>query len=516
LERKGEITEQRRTEVVDYGNLEIGDAWTQKDVSCAEAPLKPFKTSKREIFPIPGDNKEEFINFLSSAVDESQEMVCLSSYMLQKSALTDAILAASSRGVRTYVLTSGEEELARGDTDMDDVEKARLEEYKHLLNSMAGEVLIRTAPHFHAKFLLVDPLAGRRRGVMMTCNATLDAMTGRNFEVATTLTEAEVTSFFSQFVRAFWQESKHELLRAGELSDIRQAPKSVCFGEVKHPATFAGCATLRDHVQRLIDSAETTVVATGWSFSPDHVVVTCLSKAINRGVKVRIFSRVTFGNTEALAALAARGASVQGYDRYHAKMLITDSNKSLLMTSNFTERGLDSGFETAVELEGEETDALVTMVNRWELLCGWRLQSSLKLKDATPKVLWKTVPSKKLDALEVNDILTKDLPTHTIISLGEPPYKPSFEAANPNIKSTSQMYKKVTYTWRVSPPVLPPRAYQVQSVKDSFPLYRTANGEYFVVVSRWEDVETARRLATEWKAKIVLQNKKGEQSQIRP
>jgi cardiolipin synthase len=517
LQRKGEIIEQKYVEEVDYGNLEIGDAWTQKELPQTEVSLKPFKTATREIFPIPSDNKDEFVNFLSNTVNQSQAIVCLSSYMMQQSALTNAILAAASRGVRIYVLTSGEEELARDDTDMDDVDKAKLKDYKQLLNSMAGQVLIRTAPHFHAKFLLVDPQAEHGTGVMMTCNATLDAMTGKNFEVATTLTVAEVTSFFSQFVRAFWQESKHELLRAGELSDVRQAPKSVSFGQIKHPATFTGCTTLRERVQGLIDSAEKTIVATGWSFGAKHEIIASLSKAIERGVKVKIFSRVAFGNTEALAALAAKGAMVEGHDRYHAKMLIADSN-SLLMTSNFTERGLDTGFETAVELKCEETDALIAIVNHWESLCDWRLHPNLKLKDATPLILSKTASTKKLDVFKVSDAVTKDLPAHAIISLDEPLYKPLFEATNPNIPPAGNMYKKVIYTWRVSPAVLPTRAYRVESERDSLPLYRTPNGEYFVAVFRWEDVETARRLANKWKAKIVLQKRKGEfdQSQIRP
>ena len=510
MQRKGEISEYTDSEEVDYGGFEIGDAWTQKEALHSEAKLGIFKTTKRELFPIQGDSDNTFVDFLSTMVNLAKEIVCLSSYMIQKCDLTNALLDAASRGVRVYMLTSGEEELARVDTEMDDIEKAKIEGYRQLLNSMAGRVLIRTAPHFHAKFLLVDPHAQHGQGVMMTCNATLDAMTGTNLEAAITLTQAEVASFFSQFVRAFWQEAQHELLRAGVLSDIHQTPNSVAFGQVIHPATFARCATLKEQIQQLIDSAEKTIVATGWSFGVNHPILASLVKALDRSVAVKIFTRPSFWNTEALIALATKGAKVKGHDRYHAKMIIVDSNRSLLMTSNLTERGLDVGFETAIELRGEETNALVTIVNHWESLCQWELCPKLQLKDASRLVRRNTMTTKKLDVIEVNDALVKDLGTHSPVSLDEPPFRLTLESANPNKQSASRIYKRVTYTWRVSPPILPTRASPVQSVKDPFPLYKIPNGENFITVSRWEDVEKAKLFAKKWKAKIVLQKKKAE------
>jgi cardiolipin synthase len=500
--RKGEITEYFDAEEVDYSDFEIGDAWIKKDVLRVETPQRNFKTTKRELIPIPSD--DTFIKYLSSEVSESKEIVCLSSYMMQQCELTDALLAAASRGVRVYVLTAGEEELAKADTDMDDIEKMRLEGYRQLLNSLAGKVLIRTAPHFHAKFLLIDPQSEHRRGVMMTCNATLDAMTGKNLEAAITLTKTEISSYFSQFVRAFWQEAKHELLRAGELSGIHQTPKNISFGQVTHPATFANCTSLKECIRQLIDSAEKNIVVTGWSFGANHPILGSLTKALERGVTVKIFARPTFGNTEALVTLATKGANVQGHDRYHAKMIIVDSKKSLLMTSNFTERGLDSGFEIAVELAVDETVNLSTIANNWEQVCEWILYSNLQLKNATHLVRRKAITIKKLVTLEVNEAIVKDLGSRSFDSLDKPLQKPSFESANPNIQSADKIYRRVTYKWRVSPPILPKRASLDKSTNDSFQLYRMPNGECFVTVSRWEDIELARPLAEKWKAKIVI------------
>lgn len=502
--QKGPITEQKESQEVNYGTLNIGDAWTQKEQSQDHSTLSPFKTARRMIFPIPSENKAAFIEFLSSAVNQSKEMICLSSYMIQQSPLTDALLAAASRGIRVYILTSGEEELERVDTEMDDVEKAKIEEYKHLLNRMAGQVLIRTAPHFHAKFLLVDPKAENGRGVMMTCNATVDAMTGRNLEVAVSLTKTENASFFSQFIRAFWIEAKHELLRAGELNDVLQPPKSISFKQVTHPATLSGCTTLRERVKELIDSAEKTIIVSGWSFGTNHSILEALTKAAERGVAVKVFARVAFGNTEALAALVAKGANVQGHDRYHAKMVIADSSKALLMTSNFTERGLDTGFETGIELEGDEISALITIASQWESICEWKLCRNLQLRYATRQIRKKNAVTKKIEFVEVNDSTTKELAPHTLLSLDAARYQPSFDSANPNALTTGKLFKQVLYTWRISPPILPSRAYPVPQAKERLPLFRMPSGESFVTVRNWEDVEIAKPIAAKWKARIVL------------
>ena len=119
----------------------------------------------------------------------------------------------------------------------------------------------------------------------------------------------------------------------------------------------------------MIDSARRTVTVSGWSFGINHPILDSLAKAGKRGVVVKVFARVSIGNTEALATIVAKGVSVQGQDRYHAKMVTADSNKSLLMMSNFTEKGLDSGFATGVELEEDEIQTLAFIADQWEHIC---------------------------------------------------------------------------------------------------------------------------------------------------
>lgn len=502
-QRTGPIAEQKEIQEVDYSNLNLGDVWIKKEYVTTQMLPAEFKLSNRVIFPIPSADKEALVKYLTNMVNQATDLICLSSYMIQKSDLTNALLSAAKRGVRVYILTAGEEELERLDTDIDDVEKEKVEGYKILLNTMAGQVLIRTAKHFHAKFLIVDTKTEKRKGVMMTCNATVDAMTGRNLEVAITLNSSEIVSFFAQFTRAFWLEAKHELMTAGKLDDILEHPKSIFFQQVTHPATLSGYLTLQERVKSLIETAEKTVIVTGWSFGANHPILESLAKASERGVTVKVFTRIAFGNTESLIALVTKWVTVQGHDRYHAKMVIVDSNKALLMTSNFTEKGLDSGFETGIELQADEIQILSAIINQWEHLCEWKLCHNMTLKAATAQIRKKNTSNKKMDIIEVNNSTTKEITPHYITSLNNMQYKISLDAFNPNRAASSKLFKQVTYTWRSIPPVLPKRAQPVQKAKEKLPVYRLPSGETFVTVKNWEDIQTAEPIATRLKAKIV-------------
>ena len=502
--RQGPIAEYTGSLEEDYGNRDLGRIWVQRKIVPAKAKPSPYETAGRTLIPITPDADDGFIGTVVAAVRRAKNVVCLSSYMIQQSDLTKALLEAASRDVRVYVLTAGEEELARADTELDDVEKAKLDDYKGLLNSLAGQVLVRTAPHFHAKFLLVDPGDSGADGFLMTCNATVDAMNGKNLEAACTLTEAEVRSYFSQFITAFWRESKHELLRPRELSGAHPAPPDISFGSVTHPATFGGCATLKERVTGLIDSAKESVVITGWTFGVGHAVVVSLEGALARGASVKVFTRPTSATSAALVGLASKGAVICGHDRYHAKMVIADGRRSVLMTSNFTERGLDGGFEAGVELGEEQTRPLAVLAGYWDSFCGWELLPAAKLRDATPMVRRETPTTKKMDAVEVQEQSTKDMGSHNMASLGEPEYSPNVELANPNGAGATRLSKKVRYTWRVVPPVLPPQAAPVNEKEVPFPVYRVPKGGTFIVVAKWEDVERAKLFASKLKAKIVI------------
>ncbi len=499
----GIIKEIKGIKQEDYGNdFEWDNVWTKKQ-NTSTLIESPLKTHSRTIFPLPMQKQNELLEYLYGMVKKAQHFICLSSYMLQKSSLTESLLEASSRGVRVYILTAGEQELAKADQEMDDVGKARLEEYKDLLNSMAGKALIRTGSHFHAKFLLIDPNSTNSQGIMMTCNATVDAMTGKNLEAATTLNKNEINSFFSQFINAFWKEAEHELLKPNTLNEvIKKVPADIDFGLVTLPATFANCQSLKEEILRRINTAEKSITLTGWSFSSTHPVLESLEKALSRGISVKILARVSYGNTESLAKLISKGAKLYGHDRLHGKLIIIDS-KAVVMTSNFTERGLDSGFETSVVFEEDENKIIEDLAAYFESLCDWSLLSKVKLKDASEKIKKNAANTRIMEEIEIKDVYNRDMGPRPI-DLSNPVSKPiDFKNLNPNNPANKKLYKKAYFTWRDVPPTLPSKSTLVQTAKEPFPIFDSA-GQKFVVISQWEEVEKAKPLAAKWRAKMVI------------
>ena len=72
--------------------------------------------------------------------DQAKEMICFSTFLIQESWVTDALLKAADRGVNVYLLTAREEELNKLDEDMREFEKQIIPEHKKLLDSMAGKI----------------------------------------------------------------------------------------------------------------------------------------------------------------------------------------------------------------------------------------------------------------------------------------------------------------------------------------------------------------------------------------
>ena len=63
-------------------------------------------------------------------------------------------------------------------------------------------------------------------------------------------------------------------------------------------------------------------------------------------------------NFTALGQLAKAGAKIHAISRFHAKFLVVDGTKSIIMTSNFSRLGLDEGFEVGIDLGPDGAKAM--------------------------------------------------------------------------------------------------------------------------------------------------------------
>ncbi|KKK61338.1 hypothetical protein LCGC14_3015320, partial [marine sediment metagenome] len=106
-----------------------------------------------------------------------------------------------------------------------ELEDERIVEHKNLLKKLRKKCLIRTAPHFHAKYVLIDPKLKTHSGFLSSANFTQHAFSN-NVEIGQLLDPDQVCDIFNLFCYNFWYESEHEYLVEKTLRSIKPPPKN--------------------------------------------------------------------------------------------------------------------------------------------------------------------------------------------------------------------------------------------------------------------------------------------------
>ena len=248
-----------------------------------------------------------------------------------------------------------------------------LAEHKDMLGRLGGWVLIRSAPHFHAKLVLVDPEASPA-GMLLTANLTKEAL-GRNEELAVVLRPNEVKEAAELVRWAMWEDAKHELVEPGNFRAVKP------IGSVGHPAplphvlaTTSFATQLQAESVDLIDSASEKLIVASFGWAADHPVVERLCERTRDGLELTVLARVRERSMPALVALAGAGARVIGFKWLHAKALWADSGRALVMSANIEKHGLDEGFELGLKLEGEQAEELRMRLEGWSNQAAWELR----------------------------------------------------------------------------------------------------------------------------------------------
>lgn len=504
---KGLIKNIELKETVSYESDNLGTCWIIHDNGAVNRELMNNFIHGGERNIIVASEKKELLNHLINMVDAAKEIICLSTFLIQKSGLTDALLRASTRDVRVYLLTAREDDLIKAPDELKEWDTKIIEEHKDLLDSFAGKILVRTSPHFHAKFMLVDPKSQFLQGLVMTCNATVDAMCGNNMEIAATLTPSEIASYFSQFIRGFWEEAKHELLKKGELDAVKDTAFAKNSGNITHPSTCFHEHSLKEEIIKLIENTHKKLIITGWSFDGNHEVVMELLSALERGVKVSIYTKPSFRNTQALMDLLKNGAEINGHERYHAKLIISDGDYGLITTSNYTKKGLDEGFEVSVVLGKKDARLVQNIIDYWGSECEWRLSPEILLRDAPKKVKQYIPAINDLKEFEVQHSFPKEVPQYAPDSIEKIlDYTIDTSKYGGFKNGEGILYKAMIVNQKVIPPKLPANTELLNEVKGPYLLYSGGKKgkARFVVVKDWDDVEKAKPFAKAHNAAMVI------------
>jgi len=505
---RGDIRDSYKDPVIreiDRSNQVIGPCWTS--ITEVPAPKGLTVSTKSRKFIVPGED-QGLIDELCDIAKSSKTMICVSSFLIQKSRFTEALIEAAERGVAVFLLTARDEDLRKPSDEMMEGERERIEDHISLLKSLAGKVLVRTCDSFHAKYCLSDPQSRKPRGILMTCNANLDPMSGVNREIAITLTKDEINGLFRHFLHGFWDMADHELLRSGR--DFRGVNREnqnlVETGTITVPATWNEGTSLKSRVLELIRDARESLLLTAWSFDPDYIIIEAINDALDRGVKVRILTKPTPKTSRALISLTDKGAEILGHDRFHAKIILADGKKGLIMTANFTRMGLDTGFEAGIVITGSDASTLAKIIPDLDSVCPWNFTLKTTLKSVEGTVLGLKQNSMEFDSFEVIPEGTVDIPALTVSSLTEIPddlISDNDLSRTTKGRFSGKMVRKIIARRQVTLPQLPKDAKPEKRDDVQLPVYRNKQGA-FIAIDKWEEYPHTEKSAEKIKAKIVI------------
>ena len=457
-----------------------------------------------------------FRQTLLAGIDAAHEVILVASFLLADRALADGLLRAVARGVRVYVLTASEQRVARLLDEDDSFETRMSDDHKRLLADLAGKVLLRSADHFHAKFLVTDPRSAPQAW-LSTANfnrALVDSV-----ELGVWLDGQAAKDLAAWFSWVFWQESERELVARDRLAGVDKAPATpptprsnlICVTTKAH-------TSLRDAILDLVQRARKEIWVSSYGLDAAHVVVAALVAAAKRGVSVNVLTRPRAAVAAAVADLAAAGAKIFAHDKLHAKAIISDAG-AMIMTANLEQHGLDRGFEVGALLPATRAAGLLQTLRQWADEFPWEYAAAhprghhlgdLCLADKNLRDGIRQVVPEEL--LHPGDVTAGDA-----LDLARAP-APKLPAPSPGTRIPQQ----VRYDWRVLAPRIPGKAIELrrriereETGKDGKPrkvvdeqshdppAYEH-NGDRYVLLRSLTEREKARQLAIILKAKVVL------------
>lgn len=434
-----------------------------------------------------------------SLLSQAREKAVVSTFLLADRLVEDAILDAARRGVRVYVLLASEARLGREESE-GEFEKRVLDEHKAMLTRLGGYALFRSASHFHAKVVIIDP-DKRPAGILLTANLTSEALQ-RNEELAVTLSEAEVGEATEYLKWAMWEYAEHELLDPNDRFKETRA-----LGKVPHPmrgsaivATTAMTNAIRDEILRLIDGARSKVVVSSFGWDEDHAVVGRLCARAREGLEVTVLARVRRASMPGLLALAEAGASVVAFPWLHAKAIWTDAGQALVMSANLQRDGLERGFELGVRLTDSRAQEVLDRLTSWRNAAPWRLVHRPRVGEISGEaLLWH---KGQLEEVAVKPLMDVDLGT---VTAGSADALTAPRPALPDSGELPRLAHELRCSWFVAAPALAPTSRELrrpaegkdQTQRYTPPVFREPSGRVVVAVKSPDELESARAVMAE-------------------
>lgn len=484
--------------VIDNSNNMIGPAL----ISAGSNLKAPVISGESRVFQ-SGDIK--LIEEISTLISQTKEILCVSSFLIQESAITRGIQECQKRGVRVYILTAGEKQLSDPSEDDKSTMEERKRASRELLINLGSKSLIKTGDNLHSKFIISDPKTNPR-AILLTSNLTVRAL-NENLELAVELSGNSARELFRQFVSGFWvlavrtlsSSNKNETTLKVTKNHPEFSNKSYVPKEIKW--TFNEQSLLKDTILDLIDKSKKSISFSAWTINYSHPVTKRIIEKLTKGVKVTVFTRLHRDNLEFLKHLVSNGGSAYCHDLLHAKSLIVDDESGLVMTANISRLGLDEGYETAVTLNKDQVEVIRKVHEEWKTRATFASVSQLKLKDVTRQWVNLNKDTKIIDPPK--EMMEKSLGKINVSDIRDY-FDKNLKLPN-NIQTFDSLRTK--YIAVLFPPILPDKAKRkTVEISTNLEIYSDSNQNY-VCIRDLDEYNEALKIFKELKAKIVFLGK---------
>lgn len=438
----------------------------------------------------------------------ASEMAVVSTFLLADPDVEDALMATAQRGVRVYVMLASEARLGREESD-GEFDRRVLSEHKEMLKRLAGHVLFRSAPHFHAKVVVVDPQSNPR-GILLTANLTREALE-RNEELAVDLTTQEARDAASLLGWAMWETAEHEMVDPADRFRAVKPMESLEPPAIELPATTPERTALRQRALELVDGARERLIVASFGWDAEHPLVRRLIDRAREGVEVVVLARLRPSVMPALIRLREAGATVYGFRWLHAKAIWSDQGEALVMSANLQPDGLDRGLELGLELKGTRAEELYGRLRSWAAAAKWKLDHGPSMGDVRGSA--KVWNDREFVDIEVVPSLEVSLGEHVARSADDLSVEPP---ALPSNGALPRPAHELVCTWAVTAPTLHRKAKEVfraakgDEKRRSYepPVFKDG-GRTVVAVRHADELQAAKRLLGELSADAVVVRAEG-------
>ena len=296
----------------------------------------------------------------------AKERVFVASFMLGDQPILDELIAAAERlrgGV--YVVTAlDERSLGRGLREYEgDEQESPEERQKNFERLTSRGIYVRGHESCHAKYVVVDNTAALV-GSANLVTAGMEFTGEANVVIRDPSQVRQLVRLFGElwYEGCVWEVPPGPTYLVAERKPckppMKPAAPSGDSGEVVW-TNGSGQMSLLNAIHDTIDAAQHELTLATYSIvgmrENPALLVTPLRRALERGVKIRLFVRQRNGYPDQMrevVELHDAGVKIHGDLRNHAKFVIADEKKALLFSANFdSKHGLNSGVEVGARID---------------------------------------------------------------------------------------------------------------------------------------------------------------------